>query len=120
MELLGVKEDFPQLLKNIPISGKRILWLCLYGIAMIVRCRSLRWSFIDECLYMSRFFAAVGLTQLKKYAPEVKRNSKDRHQLVLDLWASGFHDARILATYIEDPKKVVKEQIDNLMKDIDY
>ncbi|MBY8982716.1 MAG: hypothetical protein KGD57_07195, partial [Candidatus Lokiarchaeota archaeon] len=55
----GFKEDFPQLLKNSPISGKRILWLCLYGIAMIVRCRSLRWSFIDECLYMYRFFATV-------------------------------------------------------------
>ena len=34
--------------------------------------------------------------------------------------ASGFHDARILSTYIEDPKKVTKEQIDNQMKDIDY
>jgi 3-methyladenine DNA glycosylase AlkD len=34
-----------------------------------------------------------------------KRIGKD-HELALDLWASGMHEARILATIIADPKKV--------------
>ncbi len=65
-------------------------------------------------------YLGVGLTKLRKYAPEVKRNSKDRHQLAIDLWATSFHDAKILATYIEDPKKVTRDQIDDQIKDIDY
>ena len=47
-------------------------------------------------------------------------NAKDKHQLALDLWATGIREARLLATYIDDPKKVTKQQIENQMKDIDY
>ncbi|MBY9006012.1 MAG: DNA alkylation repair protein [Candidatus Lokiarchaeota archaeon] len=65
-------------------------------------------------------YLGVGLTQLKKYALEVKQNANNRHQLALDLWDSGFHDAKILATYIDDPKKVLKDQIIKQITDIDY
>jgi 3-methyladenine DNA glycosylase AlkD len=34
------------------------------------------------------------------------------HELAHQLWASGIHEAKILASMIDDPKKVTKEQMD--------
>ncbi len=41
------------------------------------------------------------------------------HELSLELWNSGIHDARLLAVFIEDPKKVTEEQMDLWVKDFD-
>lgn len=41
------------------------------------------------------------------------------HNLALKLWDSGIHDARLLACFIDDPKKVTKEQMDSWAKDFD-
>jgi 3-methyladenine DNA glycosylase AlkD len=37
--------------------------------------------------------------------PMAKQAGRD-HQLALELWASGVHEARILATLIDDPARV--------------
>ncbi len=51
-------------------------------------------------------YIGVNLTRLKVVAKEIKRN----HPLAL--WATAIHDAKLLATMIEDPRKVTEEQID--------
>jgi 3-methyladenine DNA glycosylase AlkD len=41
------------------------------------------------------------------------------HPLALDLWASGVHEARILATLVDDPRLVTEEQMESWVKDLD-
>jgi len=41
------------------------------------------------------------------------------HELAHQLWASGIHEAKILASMIDDPKKVTKEQIDEWVVQFD-
>jgi 3-methyladenine DNA glycosylase AlkD len=53
-----------------------------------------------------------------KLRPIAKEIGKD-HELALKLWASGIHDARLLACFIEDPAKVTGEQMDSWAKDFD-
>src|ERR1700747_917275 len=47
-----------------------------------------------------------------------RRIGKD-HQLALELWASGVHDARILAGMIDLPKEVSSEQMERWVRDFD-
>src|SRR6516162_8038641 len=47
-----------------------------------------------------------------------RRIGKD-HQLALELWASGVHDARILAGMIDLPNEVSSEQMDRWVRDFD-
>lgn len=54
------------------------------------------------------------LGALKTLAKTIKRN----HNLALQLWDCGVHDAKLLATYIEEPKKVTEAQIDAQLADI--
>ena len=47
--------------------------------------------------------------------PEVRRIAKDHkknHQLALQLWDTGVHEARIMASIIDDPVQVTEEQFD--------
>jgi 3-methyladenine DNA glycosylase AlkD len=41
------------------------------------------------------------------------------HALALALWDSGYHEARILASMIDDPGKVSRTQMDRWVKDFD-
>ena len=41
------------------------------------------------------------------------------HNLAQELWASGIHEARILACMIDDPEMVNEEQIERWVKDFD-
>jgi 3-methyladenine DNA glycosylase AlkD len=41
------------------------------------------------------------------------------HDLAEQLWATGIHEARILAAYIEDPARVTPEQMDRWALDFD-
>lgn len=34
------------------------------------------------------------------------------HDLAAELWATGIHEARILACFVDDPKKITREQMD--------
>ncbi len=44
---------------------------------------------------------------------------KKQHQLALELWKTGYHEARILAAIVDDPAQVTPEQMDSWMKDFD-
>jgi 3-methyladenine DNA glycosylase AlkD len=50
--------------------------------------------------------------------PIAKKIGRD-HDLALKLWDSGIHDARLLACFIDDPKKVTKKQMDTWVNDFD-
>jgi len=41
------------------------------------------------------------------------RKYRRRHDLAESLWATGFHEARILAALIDDPKLVTRKQMDS-------
>ena len=47
-----------------------------------------------------------------------KKAAKD-HRLAGELWASGIHEARILATMIEDPARMTSAQMDRWARDFD-
>jgi len=47
-----------------------------------------------------------------------KRIGKD-HLLAEQLWSSGIHEARILASMIDDPNMVTEEQMERWVKDFD-
>jgi 3-methyladenine DNA glycosylase AlkD len=56
----------------------------------------------------------IKVTTLRRLAKRIGRD----HQLALDLWASGYHEARILATIIDDPKLVTESQAEAWVKDV--
>ena len=57
----------------------------------------------------------VSIPILRKMAKEIGRD----HFLAQQLWASGIHEARILASMIDEPKKVTEEQMESWVKEFD-
>jgi len=57
----------------------------------------------------------VSVPKLRTLAREVGRN----HSLALKLWETGLHDARLLATMIDDPEEVTIDQMDKWVRDFD-
>lgn len=55
----------------------------------------------------------VRLPELRKLAKIIRKD----HALALELWDTGLHEARILASMIDDPAQVTEQQIDNWTKD---
>jgi len=53
--------------------------------------------------------------EIRKLARHVGRN----HGIALELWASGIHEARILATIVEDPARVTRRQMNAWAADFD-
>jgi len=53
--------------------------------------------------------------------PTIRALAKGRrdHQLALDLWASGIHEARILAAMVDDPAQVTEAQMEAWVLDFD-
>jgi len=53
--------------------------------------------------------------------PIIRGLAKGRrdHQLALDLWASGIHEARILAAMVDDPAQVTASQMESWVVDFD-
>ena len=47
------------------------------------------------------------------------RKYRHNHQLAVDLWASGYHEARLLAALIDDPQAVTPQQMDAWAADFD-
>src|SRR3990170_8470548 len=69
---------------------------------------------------MARFGIATDKAFGVKH-PELKaiaKNYRKDHELALELWASGYHEARLLATIIDDPKMVSEAQAEAWVKDI--
>ena len=57
----------------------------------------------------------VSVPVLRKMARETGRD----HELALALWASGIHEARLLACFIDRPDMVTEEQMEGWVKDFD-
>jgi len=57
----------------------------------------------------------ISIYQLRPLAKEIGKN----HTLALKLWDSGIHDARLLACFVDDPKKVTTDQMDAWAEDFD-
>jgi 3-methyladenine DNA glycosylase AlkD len=62
--------------------------------------------------------ARVGITvdrALGVAIPELRRIARMHrgdHELALDLWSSGIHEARILASMVDDPERVTERQME--------
>jgi 3-methyladenine DNA glycosylase AlkD len=57
----------------------------------------------------------VSVPQMRKLAAAIKKD----HALAQQLWETGIHEARIVATMIDDPRLVTPEQMDSWAKDFD-
>jgi len=57
----------------------------------------------------------VSLTALRQLAKDIGRD----HALALQLWRSGLHEARLLASIIDDPARVTERQMERWVKDFD-
>ena len=57
----------------------------------------------------------ITIPQLRELAKQIGTD----HALALELWRSGIHDARTLASMIDDPTLVTPEQMDDWVKDFD-
>jgi len=57
----------------------------------------------------------VSVPKLRTLAREVGRD----HQLALKLWETGLHDARLLASMVDDPEQVTMDQMDKWVRDFD-
>jgi 3-methyladenine DNA glycosylase AlkD len=57
----------------------------------------------------------VSIPVIRSMAKEVGRD----HRLAQQLWASGIHEARILATMLDDPHQVTVAQMESWVKDFD-
>jgi 3-methyladenine DNA glycosylase AlkD len=57
----------------------------------------------------------VSVPKLRTLAREVGRD----HLLAMRLWETGLHDARLLATMLDDPEEVTIDQMDKWVRDFD-
>jgi 3-methyladenine DNA glycosylase AlkD len=55
----------------------------------------------------------IPIPELRKLAKVIKKD----HALALALWETSFHEARILASMIDDPALVTREQFDSWVQD---
>ncbi len=67
-----------------------------------------RFGIDPECLWDT-------LSRLRGIA---KETGKD-HELALQLWRSNVHEAKLLASMIDEPQKVTEEQMDEWAEDFD-
>ena len=61
----------------------------------------------------------VSAPNLRALAKEIKKQTKDRHKLALELWETEIHEARAIAYLIDDPKEVTEKQMDSWVADFD-
>lgn len=57
----------------------------------------------------------ISIYELRRLARAIGRD----HSLAQQLWASGIHEARILASFVDDPEKVTQAQADRWANDFD-
>ncbi len=57
----------------------------------------------------------IPMPTLRKIAKEIGKD----HNLAQQLWDSGIHEAKILASFIDDPKLVTAKQMDQWVADFD-
>jgi 3-methyladenine DNA glycosylase AlkD len=57
----------------------------------------------------------VGVTRLR----EIGRPHRRDHELALELWDTGIHEARVLAAVIDDPRRVTRGQMESWARGCD-
>src|ERR1017187_7049842 len=57
----------------------------------------------------------VPVAEIRRLAKQVGRS----HSLAAELWASGIHEARILATIVDEPARVTRRQMNQWARDFD-
>jgi len=57
----------------------------------------------------------ISIYDLRPLAKQIGKN----HKLSLELWDSGIHEARILASYIDEPEKVTEKQMEKWVSSFD-
>ena len=57
----------------------------------------------------------ISIPVLRQIARQVGKN----HPLAEELWASGMHEARLLASFIDDPSQVSEEQMERWVSEFD-
>lgn len=62
-----------------------------------------------------RALGGIGLPRLRAMAKRIGRD----HSLAAELWASGIHEARILAALVDDPGQVTEHQMEIWAADFD-
>lgn len=58
----------------------------------------------------------IGVTNLKKLAKKIGKN----HDLAMQLYKSDYFDAKIIATLIDEPKQVTREQAEEQVDGMDF
>jgi 3-methyladenine DNA glycosylase AlkD len=58
---------------------------------------------------------AINIPVLRKLGKSIGKD----HELALRLWKAGYHDSRILASYVDDPEKVTERQMELWTKGFD-
>jgi len=70
----------------------------------------------------SRNTLGISVNTLRQIGKEIKSKEKSKeklHKIALDLWATEIHEARILATIIDQPELVTDKQAEDWVKEID-
>lgn len=57
----------------------------------------------------------ISVYTLRDMAKEIEKD----HELALELWNSGIHEAQMLASFIDIPEKVTPQQMDSWVRDFD-
>lgn len=87
---------------------------------LIARLRALRNE--TNIAGMRRFGIVTTGEQLGVSAPVLRAMAREHrrdHALALELWASGIHEARGLATLVEDPRQITRGQMERWVRDCD-
>lgn len=62
----------------------------------------------------------INVPILRKMANDLKkRGGESRHQIALGLWDSRIHEAKILASMVDEPQKLTDKQMDAWIRDFD-
>ena len=67
-------------------------------------------------------FGIVGKEVLGVSVPELRSLAKKAgrsHELALELWDTGIHEARIVAALVDEPARVTSDQMDEWVRDFD-
>jgi len=56
----------------------------------------------------------VSVTDIRKIAHGIRD-----HDLALELWDTGIHEARVMASIVDDPNLITREQMDKWVNDFD-
>lgn len=57
----------------------------------------------------------VSMPEMRAFAKAIGRD----HRLALDLWHTGVHEARIMASLLADPKLLTEREMEEMVKDLD-